>query len=104
MLAADIYKVQLHPWQYGSVLYREGNTIKVGFQPIVPPEMEGSPKANQVEVKVKEEPSEEEFTPSSQSFGPHPDNTKDYNSEDEESRLPFKFNLGDAPFSREQQD
>ena len=44
------------------MLYREGNTIKVGFQPVVPPEMEGSLQANQVEVKVKEEPSEEEST------------------------------------------
>ena len=36
LLAAKIYKVELHPWQYISILYREGNTIKVGFQLIVP--------------------------------------------------------------------
>ena len=56
LLAAEIYEVELHPWQYKSILYREGNTIKVGFQPIVPPEVGGGSQTNQVEVKVKEEP------------------------------------------------
>ena len=60
LLAAEIFEVELDPQQYKSVLYREGNTIKVGFQPIVPPEVEGGLQINQVEVKVKEEPSEEE--------------------------------------------
>ena len=41
LLAAEIYEVELHPWQYKSILHREGNTIKVGFQPVVPPEVEG---------------------------------------------------------------
>ena len=44
LLAAKIYEVELHPWQYHSVLYKEGSTIKVGFQPIVPPEVEGASK------------------------------------------------------------
>ena len=35
LLAAKVYEVELHPWQYCSVLFREGNTIKVGFQPVV---------------------------------------------------------------------
>ena len=41
LLAAKIFEAELHPWQYKSILNREGNTIKVGFQPIVPPEVEG---------------------------------------------------------------
>ena len=53
LLAAEIYEVELHPWQYKSVLHREGNTIKVGFQPIVPLEVEGDLQTNQVEVEVK---------------------------------------------------
>ena len=75
--------------------------IKVGFQPIVPPEVEGGLQVNQVEVKVKEVPSEEESTPPLPSFGPHADTTKNYNFEDEVVKLPFKLNLGDAPFSKE---
>ena len=82
LLAAEIYEVKLHPWQYKSIMYREGNTIKVGFQLIVPPEVEGGLQTNQVEVKLKEEPSEEESTPPLPSFGPHPDTSKDYNCND----------------------
>ena len=103
LLAAEIFEVELHPWQYKSILHIEGNTIKVGFQPIVPPEVEGDLQMNQVEDKVKE-PSEEESTPPLPSFGPHPDTTQDYDFKDEVAKLPFKFNLGDAPFSKEQKD
>ena len=66
--------------------------------------MEGNLQTNQVEVKVKEVPSEEEFTPPLPSFGPYPDTTNDYNFNDEVVRLPFKFNIGDATLSKEQQD
>ena len=104
LLAAKIYEVELHPWQYKSILHREGNTIKVGFQPKVPPEVEGDLQTNQVEVEVKEEPSEEESNPPLPSFGPHPDTTQDYDFKDEVEKLPFKFNLGDVPFSKEQTD
>ena len=52
-----------------------------------------------MEVKIKEE-----SPPPLQSFGPHPDTTKDYNFDDEVAKLIFKFNLGDAPFSKGQQD
>ena len=57
-----------------------------------------------MEVKVKEGPSEEESTPPLSSFGTHPDTTQDYDFKDEVAKLPFKFNLGDAPFSKEQKD
>ena len=57
-----------------------------------------------MDVKVKEVPSEEESTPPLPSFGLHPDTSKEYNFEDEVKKLPFKFNLWDAPFSNEQKD
>ena len=63
LLATEIFEVDLHPWQYQSILYREGNTIKVGFQPTVFQRWKGATKSIQVEVKVKEVPSEEESTP-----------------------------------------
>ena len=47
---------------------------------------------------------EEESSPPLPSFGPCPDTPKDYNFDDKVVRLPFQFNLGDAPFSKEQQD
>ena len=37
-------------------------------------------------------------------FGPHPDVRSNYNFKDEVQCLPFRFNLGDAPFDKEQQD
>ena len=88
--------MELHPWQYKSIFHREGNTSKVEFQPIVPQEVEGDLQTNQVEAKVKEEPSEEESTPPLPSFGPHPDTTLDYDFKDKVTKLPFKLNLGDA--------
>ena len=66
--------------------------------------MEEDLQTNQVEVKVKEEPSEEESTPPLPSFGLHPDTTQDYDFKDEFTKLPFKLNLGDAPFNKEQKD
>ena len=56
------------------------------------------------EVKVKEEPCEEESTPPFPSFGPHPDTNKGYNFNNEVAKLPFNFNLGDAPLNKDQQD
>ena len=94
----------MHPWQYKSILHREGNTIKVGFQPIFPPEVEGDLQTNQVEAEVEKETSGEESTPPLPSFGPHPDTTQDYDFKDEVAKLPFKFNLGFAPLSKEQKD
>ena len=96
--------MELHPWQYKSILHREGNTIKVGFQPIVLPEVEGGIQTNQVEVKVKEETSEENSNTPLPSFGPHPDTIQENNFGNEVKKLPFKFNLGDDPFSKEQKD
>ena len=78
--------------------------LKVGFQPTVPPEVEGGFQTNHVEVKVKEESPEENSNTPLPSFGPRPDTTQEYNFGDEVKKLPFKFNLGDAPFSKEQQD
>ena len=77
LLAGKVYEVELHSWQYQSMLYREGNTMKVGLQPVVPAEVEGSLQANQVEVKVKEKPSKEVSTPPLPSLGPGQDTTKD---------------------------
>ena len=94
----------LHPWQYKSDLHREDNTIKVGFQPIVPPEVEEGLQTNQVEVEVKEQTPEENSNTPLPSFGPHPDTTQDYDFKDEVAKLPLIFNLGDAPLSKEQKD
>ena len=104
LLAAEIFDIELHAWQYKSILHREGATIKVEFQLIVPPEVEGGLPTNQVEVKVKEEPPQENSNTPLPSLGPCPYTTQEYNLGDEVKKLTFKFNLGDSPFSKEQQD
>ena len=91
--------MELHPWQYHSILYREGNTIKIGFQPVVPTEVEGGPPNQPRGGQGKRRSHEEESTSPLPAFGLHPDTTKDYNFDDEVAKLPFKFNLGDAPLS-----
>ena len=75
LLAAEIFEVELHPWQYKSVLHREGNTIKVGLQPIVPPEVEGDLQTNQVEFEVKEQIPEDNSNAPLPLFVPCPDTT-----------------------------
>ena len=94
LLAVKIFEVELHPWQYKCILHREGNTIKVGFQPIVPPEVEGVLQTNQVEVKVKEQTPEENYNTLLPSFGPHPDTTKDYEFKDKVKNCYLNSTLG----------
>ena len=57
-----------------------------------------------MEVKVKEQTPEENSNTPLPSFGPHPDTTQDYNFDDDMTKWPFKFNLGDAQFNKEQKD
>ena len=103
LLAADIYEVELHPWQYCTNLNREGNDIKINFQLTIPPEIECNLQCNQVEAEGRSVTSEVQENPQP-TFGPHPDVRSNYNFKDEVQHLPFKFNLGDAPLDKEQQD
>ena len=103
LLAADIYEVELHPWQYCTNLNREGNDIKINFQLTIPPEIECDLQCNQVETEGRLATSEVQENPQP-TFGPHPDVRSNYNFKDEVQCLPFKFNLGDAPFNKKQQD
>ena len=102
LLAAGIYKVELHPWQYHANLNRGGNDIKICFQLTIPPEIDHDLQSNQVEAEVKSATSEVEEN-SHPKFGPHPDTNLNY-FEDEVQQLPLTFNLGDTPLSKEQQD
>ena len=58
---------------------------------------------NQVEAEGRSATSEVQENPQP-AFLPHPDIRSNYNFKDEVQWLPFKFNLGDAPFNKEQQD
>ena len=84
-------------------LNREGNDIKINFQLTIPPEIEHGLQSNHMEAEEKSVTSEVQENPQP-TFGPHPDTRLNYNFEDEVQQLPFKFNLGDAPLNKEQQD
>ena len=76
----------------------------VGFQAMIPPEVEGGHQTNQVEVILKEEPSEEESTPPFTLIRMLSLQHQGLKFEDEVAKVPFKFNLGDVLCSKEQQD
>ena len=103
LLAADIYEVELHPWQYHANVNKEGNDIKNNFQLAIPPEIECDLQCNQVEAVGRSATSEVQEHPQP-ALGPCPDTRSNYNFEDEVQWLLFKFNLGDTPFHKEQQD
>ena len=63
LLAADIYEVELHPWQYHTNLNREGNDIKINFQLTIPPEIEYDLQCNQVEAEERSATSEVQENP-----------------------------------------
>ena len=52
LLAADMYEVELYPCQYYSILHREGNSIKIGFQPTVSPMVEGNLQTNEMDAEL----------------------------------------------------
>ena len=103
LLAADIYEVELHPWQYCANLNREGNDIKINFQLAIPSKIECDLQCYQVEAEEEPATSEVQENPQS-TFGLYPDTGSNYNFEDQVQWLPFKFNLGNVPFNKEQQD
>ena len=69
----------------------------------IPPEIELNLQSKQVEVEEKSVTSEAQENPQP-TLGPHPDMSSNYNFEDEVQWLPFKFNLGDVPLNKKQQD
>ena len=72
LLTADIYEVELHPWQYCANLNREGNDIKINFQLPIPPDIECNLQCDQVEAEGRSATSEVQENPQP-AFGPHPD-------------------------------
>ena len=77
LLAAGIYKVELHPWQYHANLHRGGNDIKIHFQLTIPPEIDHGLQSNQVEAEVKSATSEVQEN-SHPKFWPCPDTNLNY--------------------------
>ena len=74
------------------------------LQPISQLEIKQKLKVNQVETTIKNDNQEKVEEVPLPKYGPHPNTKKPYNFDDEVAWLPFKFYLGDTPFTKEQQD
>ena len=94
--------VELHPWQLHVLVEIEREMIlRSIFNWLFHQKSKMSLQSNQVEAEVKLGASEVQQKPQP-TFRSHPNMSSNYNFEDEVQQLPFKFNLRDASFNREQ--
>ena len=105
LLAAELLEVEVELWQYCTEFNHEGDEITVSF-PLAPPHQEQEQvENNAVEVEENVDPPKQKDNPVEYpKIGERPDIGKVYNFAKEIEWLPFKFNLGDAPFTKEKQD
>ena len=101
-MAAEIYRVEHLPWDYGVELHQEEENIELAFQPL--PLVDIMATVNAVHDERDLMPSKEANKEPHPTFGPHP-NTKvaDFDFQKEVEHLPFKLNLGDALLDKEHQ-
>ena len=107
LLAANIVEVDSCPWDYQTILSRDGKDIKVSFCAMPPLEVQDdiftssttvTTDTNQDMVKLTKEPGEKP------KFGSRPNfSSPELNFQKGLDRLPFPFNLGEVEMSREQQ-
>ena len=97
--------MEVEPQQYCTEFYHEGDEIIVLFL-LAPPHQGQEPVENNA-VEVEEDidpPKEKDIPVEYPKFGERPDTGKAYDFKKEIEWLPFKFNLGDAPFTKYQWD
>ena len=110
LYAAAIWDVELKDWDYEPIFTKsdEANTFEVKLQPVPPEDLREEILSNATGVNQETNntsgrnmSNEKDEKPS---FGVRP-NTKDpdFDFKKELERLPFEFNIGDAPLTRDQQ-
>ena len=83
----------------------EGDEITISFLLVHPHEGQEQVENNTGEVKENPDPLKENDIPVEHpKFGERPDTRKAYYFHKEIEQLPFKFNLGDAPFTKNKID
>ena len=95
-LAAALFEPEVKPKQYNAEMKQEGDKVIISFQLVLLHEGEEPLKSNVVEAESNNEELKDLISAILR--------REDYNFEEEIERLPFKFNLGEAPFTKEQQD
>ena len=105
LLATELFEVEVEPQQYCTEFNHKGDEIIISFMPAPPHEEQEQVENNAVEVEQNMDPPKEKDIPVEYpKFGERPDTGKAYDFKKEIEQLPFKFNLGDAPFTKDQQD
>ena len=105
LLATELFEAEVEPQQYCSEFNTERDEITISFLLAPPHEGQEQVEKNTVEVEENPDPPKEINVPVEYPmFGERPDTGKAYNFENEIDWLPFKFNLRDASFTKEQQD
>ena len=106
LLATELFEVEVEPQQYCTEFNCEGDEITVSFLPAPPHEGQEQVENNAVEVEENfHPPKEKDILVEYPKLGERPDTGKAYDFKKEKIEwLPFKFNLGDVPFTKDQQD
>ena len=110
LYAATIWDVELKDWDYEPIITKsdEANTFEVKLQPVPPEDLREEILSNAMEINQETNDTsgrsvsnEKDEKPS---FGIRP-NTKDpdFDFKKELERLPFEWNIGDPPLTRDQQ-
>ena len=109
LLAAELYDVDYHPWEYETtVTQKEGSdAIKFGFQPVPTAELQAEIMATSQESANEDSNDETKADDENDikpKYGPYSDTlSPDFDFKAELEHPPFKLNLGEAPLSQEQQ-
>ena len=53
VLSPNVFEAELHPCIYYTIMDREGNNVKIGFQSVLPQELEKGISFNKVEMEEK---------------------------------------------------
>ena len=105
LLATELFEVDIEPQEYHTEFNFGGDEIVISFLLAPPCEDQAQVENNGVEVEENPDlPKKDNLPVEHPKFGERPDTGKAYNFEKEVEGLPFQCNLGDASFTKEQQD
>ena len=105
LLATELFEVEVEPQQYLIKISWEGDEMIISFLLAPPYEEQEQVENNVMELEENwDTPKKDTLPVDHPKFGERPETGKAYDFEKEVEQLPFQFNLGDASFTKEQQD
>ena len=107
LLAANVVEVESCPWDYQTILSRDGKDVKVSFCPVPPPEVQEDIFISSTSVVMENDQDTVKANKNSgekPKFGSQPNySSPGFDFQKELDRLPFPLNLGKVEMSKEQQ-